>query len=197
MGHKHIELTPKQEAYFVKHFKHTKNAELAEKLGISLRTVNRLATLYGLKKSPQFMHKMQIAASDAAKVYNVTHNNYPPKGYRIPRSEEFQFRPGESLKDRIGEKRWKAAHEKAVESRRKTLRYERARKTFGLEQKTKLRVLRQPKKRILDRYYLKKRGYVLDEQNFIAYWTPYTNRAVRLEAMPKRYYSFQQLPNND
>lgn len=187
-------LTPKQEAWLVRHFKHTKNAEIAERLGVCVRTVNRLATIYGLKKTPQFRHKTQLEAAAAAKLSHLRHGTYPPKGYIIPRSEEFQFRPGEKPKDRIGEKKWKEAHDRAVESRKKTWRYEHARYIFGVPRKTKLPVAKQPQQRIQDRYYLKKRGYIIDDPNCIAYWTADTRRSTRLEARPRRYYIFKQHP---
>ncbi len=34
--------------------------------------------------------------------------------------------------------------------------------------------------------------YIIDEANLIAYWTPETRRATRLEKMPRRYYKFQE-----
>lgn len=185
-------LTDRQEAYLVKHFKHTRNADLAAKLGISEAALHRFARQFGLKKTKQFMRKMQANTAAKARESHLAFNTYPPKGYRIPRSEEFWYKPGESIKERIGEKRWKAAMEKASESRKKTWRIEHVRATFGLPQKTKLRVKRQPKQKILDRCYLKKRGYILDEENNVAYWTPETRRATRMEARPKRYYRFAE-----
>ena len=67
---------------------------------------------------------------------------------------------------------------------------ERMRVRMGKPQLTKMRVTRQPHQKILDRSYLKKRGYILDEVNVIAYWTPETQRATRLEAGPRRFYKF-------
>lgn len=54
-----IILTPKQERWLTNHFKHTKNIECAERLGISLRSVVRIARSLGLTKSRQFMAKCQ------------------------------------------------------------------------------------------------------------------------------------------
>lgn len=61
-GHK-IELTEKQRAYLAKHFKNTKNKDLAEKLGISLRSVVRIGREMGLTKTKQFMRKTQANCS--------------------------------------------------------------------------------------------------------------------------------------
>ena len=188
-----IVLTPELEAYLVRHYKNTKNDVLMAKLGLKFSTFHRIVRKLGLKKTKQFMHKTQKACADAAKASHLKNGTYPPKGYRIPRSEEFWYKPGESLKERIGKRRWNAAHKRAVEKRKNTFREERARKLWGFEQRTRLRVISQPRQKILDRSYLKRRGYVLDEANCIAYWTESTQRATKLEAGPRRYYIFKQL----
>lgn len=187
-------LTPKQEAWLVRHFKHTKNDEICAKLGITPSTMHRYARRLGLRKTPQFMRKVQANAAAKAKASHIKHGTYPPKGYVIPRSEEFYFRPGVTPVERLGKRKNAQRIQRAADSRRKTYRYEKARRTFGVPQKTKLRVFQQPKKRIEDRWYLKKRGYIIDDQNFVAYWTPDTRRSRILESKPKRYYSFLPLP---
>lgn len=187
-----IVLTEKQEAYLIRHFKHTKNPELARKLGISETTMHRYARKLGLKKTKQHMKKMQRNAADRAKESHLKNGTYPPKGYRIPRSDEFQFRPGEKPVDRLGEKRNKERIAKSVASRAATYHDELLRSKWGFEQKTKLRVIAVPRQLIADRSYLKKRGYIIDEKNKIAYYTPETHRATILESKPKRYYSFEE-----
>ena len=100
-----IVLTEQQEAWLTKHFKHTKNAEIASRLGISERSVNRLAKRRGLTKSKQFIRKTQLEAAAKANESNRINGTYPPKGYKIPRSEEFWFKKGESNIDRFGVKK--------------------------------------------------------------------------------------------
>lgn len=82
---KKIVLTERQEAWLVKHFKHTKNADVAAKLGISPQAVARFAARLGLKKTPQFMKKCQREMTDAAHRSHLRNGTYPPKGYIIPR----------------------------------------------------------------------------------------------------------------
>lgn len=55
-------------------------------------------------------------------------------------------------------------------------------------------VTNQPRELILTRSYLKRRGYVLDEGNHIAYWDGQTKRATRLERNPK-FYKFLPIPD--
>ena len=185
-----ITLTPEQEAWLVKHFRNTKNDILMEKLGIKFSTFHRIVRLLGLKKTKRFMKKCQRATSEAAKASHIANGTYPPKGYRIPRSEEFQYKPGDKPWEKCGRRKWNNARKKGAEKWKETFKEDRCRRRWGLPQKTRLRVTETPHQKILDRSYLKKRGYILDEVNVIAYWTPETQRATRLEAGPRRFYKF-------
>ena len=187
-----IVLTPEQEAWLVKHFKNTKNDVLMERLGLKFSTFHRLVRQLGLKKTKQFMRKCQLATAEAAKASHIANGTYPPKGYRIPRSEEFQYKQGGKPWDRCGRRKWNRAIRNGAEKRKETFREDQCRRRWGLPQKTKLRVAQTPRQRLLDRSYLKKRGYILDEVNVIAYWTPETHRATRLEKMPRRFYKFAE-----
>ena len=187
---KKIVLTERQEAWLVKHFKHTKNEEVAAKLGVSVRTATRLAARLGLKKTPQFMKKCQREMTDAAHRSHLRNGTYPPKGSKIPRSEEYQLKPGECMRDRMTPKRWAERNRKAAESRTKTWKSEKARATFGLPQRTKLRVIPVPRAKILLRHYLKRRGYILDEVKRIAYYDENTKRGKRIEAKQQPWYKF-------
>ena len=58
-----IVLPDVQIQWLKKHFKHTKNDVIRERLGLSHSTLHRIARELGLKKTRQFMAKMQMAAS--------------------------------------------------------------------------------------------------------------------------------------
>ena len=189
---KKIVLTERQEAWLVKHFKHTKNADVAAKLGISPRAVARFAARLGLKKTPQFMQKCQREMTDAAHRSHLRNGTYPPKGYKIPRREEYQLKPGECMKDRTTPKRWAERNRKAAESRAKTYKSEKARATFGLPQRTKLHVIPVPRAKVLLRHYLKRRGYIVDDVARVAYYDENTKRGKRIEAKPQPWYKFMQ-----
>ena len=189
-----IELTEKQIDWLKKNFKNKKNAEIANKLGISETSIHRLARQYGLTKTKQFMRKVQQNATEKAKASHERSGTYPPKGYIIPGSEEYRFKKGVTPEQRIGHRKNRKRIEKSAESRRRTFKEERGRAAFGLPQKTRLRVKQQPKRKIQIRWYLKRRGYEFDERRNIAYWSDDTKRSPRIEAMPlqKRFYSFMQ-----
>lgn len=185
-------LTDKQLDYLVRHFKDTDNEYLAMKLGISETVLHRFARRFGLKKTRAHMRQMQRETAAAAKASHLAHGTYPPKGYIIPRSEEFRFKKGESSRKRWGRAKERRRIEKAAASRRETVQDERMRVRMGLPQLTKMKVTQQPKQQILDRSYLKHRGYVIDDTTMTAYWTPETRRATRLEKMPTRFYKFAE-----
>lgn len=62
-----IYLSPEQEKWLIRHFKHTKNDEIKALLGISDSTLHRMDRGFGLKKSRQFMQKRPRAEANAIK----------------------------------------------------------------------------------------------------------------------------------
>ena len=188
-----IILTDQQEAWLQKHFKHTKNEDIAEKLGVSLRSVNRLAEKRGLKKSWQFMRKTQLDAAAAANKSNRINGTYPPKGYKIPRSEEFWFQKGEKPVDRLGAKRDAERIARCAQSRKETFKLERARAIFGLPRQTKMQVIQRPRKQVHVRYYLRKRGYVVERGSNVAYYNSQTNRNLKMETNPPTGFTFKAI----
>lgn len=181
-----ITLTPKQERWLTNHFKHTKNQECAERLGISLRSVVRIARSLGLVKSRQFMTKCQHETAEAAKKSHRLNGTYPPKGFRIPKSEVGQFKPGVTSRERLGDKREDERLRKSAESRRATIKRERRRILFGLDQQTKLKLFTNPKK-IQYRYALRQRGYRIDRGASEAYVCPETQRSPKIESRARKY----------
>lgn len=189
-----IVLTPEQESWLKKHFKHTKNDDIARRLGISVRSVNRIAGELGLKKSRQFMQKTQQNAANKANESHRRNGTYPPKGYVIPRSEEFRFRKGERPIDRIGKEREAERIRKGVESRNELRKLEKARALYGLPRQTKLNVVKRPRLQIQLRHYLKKHcGYIVDRGSFVFYYTDETKRSAEIESRPRTGFTFLPL----
>lgn len=185
-----IVLTDQQEAWLAKHFKHTKNAEIASRLGISERSVNRLAKRRGLTKSKQFIRKTQLEAAAKANESNRINGTYPPKGYKIPRREEFWFKKGESNIDRFGVKKNAERIVNNTQSRKETFRLEKARALYGLPRQTKLQVIKRPRRQIDMRYYLRKRGYIIERGSMTVYYNENTNRSLELESRPRTGFTF-------
>ena len=189
-----ITLTPEQEKWLVAHFRHTKNDDIMERLGISHSTLHRFARELGLTKTRQFMRKTQRNAADRARESHLRNGTYPPKGFIIPRSEEFRFKPGETSAQRLGKAGERKRAEKSAESRKRTFKEERSRRVFGLPQRTGLRVIRLPRYVAYQRYHLRKLGYIVPRGGFTAYYTPETRRSPLYEDMPRdsrRYVHFE------
>lgn len=149
---------------------HTK-PELKELTGLGLSTIDRIQARFHLRKSPEHIHKMAVKAGSASSIARGGDNSacYTPE-----------------------------AIAKRVETYKKTFREEQVRRKWGLHQLTKIKVLKQPRAKCSQRYYLKHLGYILDEQNCVAYYTEETTRAVKMErGWSKRihnYYKFRPYP---
>lgn len=89
-----IKLSQEQIWWLKRNFKDMRNEICAVYLGISLRSVVRIARCYGLKKTPQFMKECQTYSSNKAKESHLRNGTYPPKGFIVPGSEKYRFKPG-------------------------------------------------------------------------------------------------------
>ena len=185
-----IRLRPDQLDWLVKHFKDRENEFLAYKLGISEASLHRLARRYGLRKSKAFLKARSQDGGRTSIYYHRKRDDgfIPKKGDPVrPGSEKAWFRPGVRSVDRIGKKREAERIRKSAASRNATRLNEAIRLRRGLPQLTKLRIRTVPKETYAERHYLRKRGYVLDDAQLIAYWTPDTLRCPRKEANPGVY----------
>ena len=151
-----------------------------QKVGIKHSALHRFAREHGLKKTKQFQRKCQMAAAKAGRLVNKL-NNWPPKGYVIPKSEEHGFKNGITPEQRLGRKRNQERIRKQAESRRKTIAAEKRRVLFGLEQRTKLKVIASPKAKICCRYNLKRRGYIVTRGAREIFYDDNTSRSSILE----------------
>lgn len=117
-------------------------------------------------------------------------NNWPPKGYVIPGSAENRFKNGITPAKRLGKKRNQDRITKSAAARRKTVQAEKRRVLFGLDQKTKLKVVAAPRGKNAFRYVLKKRGYLVERGSPIVYFDDRTNRSRATEQTANSKYSF-------
>lgn len=185
---KKVELSERAQNWIIKHYKHTKNQDIKEKYGLSDGWLHRFARQHGLKKSSQFMHKCQAETTRAAYQSHLVHGTRPPKGYRIPGSEQHGFQKGVTNVERLGPARKAERVRKSAEGRRKTWKLEHARMTFGLPRETKLRVFKQPREWAIRRYRLKQYGYMVERGALDVYYTPQTSRRPNLEGKPFRFH---------
>lgn len=192
---KKIILTPEQEEWLKNNFPLKKNIEIAEHLGVSESAACRFARKFGLKKSEEFKKMWYSNAKEAAKRWFRIHGTNLPPGWIIPGSEKHRFKKGETSLERLGKEGEARRIRKSVEARNKTIKTEKARILFGLEQKTKLKIFAMGRKKVMFRYYVRKQGYIVDDDARVIYYTNTTKRGKRIEARPQPWYTFQ--PHED
>lgn len=162
-------------------FGNTTNDAIMLKLDISFSTLHRAARALGLTKTRRFMRRCQRNTTAKARDSHIVNGTYPPKGYIIPGSERYRFKAGETPLQRLGARKERRRVEKSAESRRQTLREERARRVFGVPQRTRLRVLNRGHRFHHSVWYLRSRGYEVDVRNLVAYYNDDTRRCPVLE----------------
>lgn len=179
-------LSASEEQWMRENFGNTKNAEVAAHLGISTRTVTRIARDMGLVKAPDFIKAMQRNASDhGARVNRARGGNAGVKNLLLY-GKSYRFKAGESNKDRMSEEAFKEMHRRIGESRKETIKKERRRVLFGLEQKTRLKVVQSPREKIYLRYNLRRHGYEICRGDNKAYITELTQRSPSMEARAEK-----------
>ncbi len=122
------------------------------------------------------------------------HGWHKANEYKISLYREIARRTNAALRINTPE-----AYSKRLESMLKLHRVEKCRIRFGLEQKTKRHYRVEPIAKQYQRNYLRSLGYIIDEANLVAYYTPGTHRATRIEAIPRgttkgsihTYYDFR------
>lgn len=155
--------TGEEVAWLISNYANTKNAECMERLGVSHRTMRRLATKLGLEKSPEFMRQAQRHAAHEAAIANMGGNRGAVNLLRYGKAT--RYRKGHSVRETMTEEQWSELHRKKGETLRETYRKERSRAAFG-RQKTKLRVFRQPRATVCFRSNLRKHGYLIARGSF-------------------------------
>lgn len=116
-----------------KEFPFQYNKVLAKKLSISWRSLVRKARELGVDKEPDFLDKRRDEITAMVIKANPQQPTKGQKGFVIPNSEKYRFKPGNisSMKD-------PRVVKKARMSRNKTIAEEKLRIRYGLPQKTKL-----------------------------------------------------------
>lgn len=180
------DLTQEQREWFVANFDHTKNQELADVLGTSLRCITRMARELGLWKTKEFVAAMQRNASElGARATRLMGGNAGAVNL-LKYGKAHRFNPGTSQKNRMSAEAFAEMHRRIGESRKAIFRKERIRVNWGFEQKTNLRVVRCPKEKIDIRHGLRKRGYEIARASNEAVITEATRRSQQMEARAER-----------
>lgn len=194
-------LTEKELNWFIRHYSHTKNADIMQRLGIGESMLHRLARKHGLRKSDRYMRKVQAEITEAARQVCVDYGVYEESGRRLSRewSEHkargermpHSFQPGVTNMQRLGSKREQQRIENATLKRNETIRKEKLRLKYGLERKTRLPILigsRYTHSQLNHRYHAINRGYILADDTseagghrYVIYYDDQTPRSPKFE----------------
>ena len=190
-----IVLSDAQTKWLQKHFKHTKNDVIRERLGLSHSTLHRIARELGLKKTPQFMTKMQLAASAAGKAAIDAEDDAAKERRRQQanqnRNPERCFKKGEWSLAKCPPEKLSIINAKRAAAWLKTRHADEARLDWGLPTQTKFHFRRHPdpdknKKLCQLRNYLKRKGYEIPGRSGMAvYITRETRRSAKMEIKAK------------
>lgn len=112
------------------------NRDLADELGVSVRTVIRKARELRLYKEPGFLDKNRKKITKMAKEARGTNSTKGQKGWSVPGGEKYRFKPGHVPAIKNNPELIERVHRK----RNETIKNERARIRIGLEPETKLRL---------------------------------------------------------
>lgn len=188
-------LTEREVAWIVQHYKHTRNEDIMRRFDIGESTLHRLARKHGLRKSRQQMRKMQAAAAETARqtcvdygVYEQTAERMRQKMRDLHASGEYfpgGFKPGVSNKDRMSPRRYRETVARAHAKRNETIRKDRLRLSWGLPQKSRMRLsLADEKTRRRKAHYrmmLRKRGYIVERGSSTVWYDDQTDRYEPME----------------
>lgn len=140
---KHI-WSPQELKYLTVNFHNTENEDLADHLGVSVRSVCRQASKLGLRKSKSFMRRAQLECSRAAQYFGRKSGRFEAmKGVytsNLQAGRATCFQAGVNNRERNGAQNEADRIRKAAASRSETIRKERWRIAHGFPQLTKLRL---------------------------------------------------------
>lgn len=175
-----IHFTDEQRQWMKDNFHDTTNQECAEHLGVSLRTMIRLAREMGLEKDSEFCHEMTMKNCRLMQRLNKGEGNSGKKNL-LKYGVAYRFQKGISNVERHGEEKEAKRLYKAHASRCETIRKERMRVNWGLPQQTKLKIGHN-KHHAYIRHSLRKRGYILPLRGgYVAYFDTGTRRGTGIE----------------
>ena len=112
------------------------NRDLADELGVSMRTMIRKARELGLEKEHGFLDKNRKKISQMARDARSPNPTKGQKGWSVPGGERYQFKPGHVPAMKNNPELIERVHRK----RNETIRNEKFRLRVGLHPETKLRL---------------------------------------------------------
>lgn len=110
--------------------------DLAKEFGVGKSTIIRKARELKLEKEPEFLSKRKYAISALAQAAKAPNPMKGIRGWSVPNGEAYRFKKGN-----ISPMGDLEIRERSRKSRNKTIKSEKLRIKYGLEQKTKLKLV--------------------------------------------------------
>ena len=157
-------------------YANTPNKEIMEHFGITKAVLIRMVKQYRLRKSPEYLKAINRESLRLATKAAMS-KGWPPKGYIIPKSEEARRKGQEKIAEMRADAEINAHWRKNIsDGRKKLYKDEKRRVLFGLEQKTRIKVVSASHAKRCCRLKLRKLGYIIGRGESIAYWNSETKR---------------------
>ncbi|GAB6122318.1 hypothetical protein [Dysgonomonas termitidis] len=112
------------------------NRDLAEKLGVSMRTMIRKARELDLEKEESFLESRRAEISEMSRKAHPPQPTKGLKGWSVPGGEEFRFKKGHVPAMKTNPE----IAAKVRDKRNATIRLEKLRLKYGLRTMTKLKI---------------------------------------------------------
>ena len=168
--------TDEEVAYLKQNYCKKLNPELSLIMGRTAVSIRGMAQRLGLLKTIEQRLECQRIATAEAKKSNTGYCSEKKRLQILEASRGTRFKKGHKCSLN------KEQTEKRIKTLKETIRKERRRAMFGLPQKTRLKVFKQPKVRSWLLYKLRKRGYIVSDDKKTVYYNKETRRITILEA---------------
>lgn len=168
-------------------YANTPNSEIMEHFGITKAVLDRMVKQYRLRKSPEYLkainrESLRLATKAAMAI------GWPPKGYIIPKSEEARRKGQEKIAEMRADAEINAHWRKNIsDGRKKLYKDEKRRVLFGLEQKTRIKVVRASHAKVCCRSELRSLGYIIPKGSNVAYYNAETLRNEKRELNARKH----------
>lgn len=203
-NHRQVILNDEQLEWFRTEYPKTESPRLAKAMCCSVETVRKLARLNGLSKSEEGLRAIKRRQTKAMAKTNERNGCYDRKRGHTPSEATLEGNrkrwaavraglrelPQETAK-RKHPRKWQASLKKRSDNRRKLIEQEKRRIIYGLERKTKLKVVvMKPytRSQLHHRCNAMKRGYLLDTDcsegqsgRYVIYYDDETERSEKFE----------------
>jgi hypothetical protein len=169
--------TEEEITYLKENYATTKNKYILTRLGVGMTSLRRIVNELGLEKIPNYREvfgKVKTKYSDGRAKNRPTDEakeNSRKKLYELWRDDKFRARHA-------------VAQSMSLKAR---VKMERRRILFGLEQQTAWKVIAAPRAKCDCRYRLRKKGYIVDYDANVAYYTDTTIRVPETEEKAKEF----------